>query len=133
MLIKHGLAKGTYAEHKDDGLELIDCRITNAVRCLPPQNKPTTEEMKNCRSFLAQEIEAMPNLGIILTLGRVAHEQVCRVFSAKPTQHPFAHGAKHTLAGKQMINSYHCSRYNTNTRRLTEKMFEDVVLQVKSG
>lgn len=133
MLIKHGFAKGTYAEHKDDGLELINCRITNAVRCLPPQNKPTTQEMKNCRGFLKSEMDSMPNVKTILTLGRIAHEQVCRALNEIPSHYIFAHGAEHKIAKIKVINSYHCSRYNTNTGRLTEAMFEDVIIALKAS
>ena len=126
-LLKFGLAKGAFGAEADDGLELINCRITNAVRCVPPQNKPIGEEMKNCEGFLKSEISGMANLKVIISLGRIAHQQVLRTLGQKQSMHPFAHNATHQLeGGKVMINSYHCSRYNTNTGRLTEQMFEAV-------
>jgi uracil-DNA glycosylase family 4 len=123
-LLKYGLAKGTYGEEADDGLELIDVRITNAVRCVPPENKPTPLEQKTCRPFLAAEVAAMPRLRAVLALGRVAHEAVLSTFSLKKTAYPFVHGAVYSFDQKlSLTDCYHCSRYNINTGRLTETMF----------
>lgn len=126
-LLKFGFAKGTYAEHAGDGLELVNCRITNAVRCVPPENKPIPQEMNTCRSFLEHEIESMKNLKVVLSLGLISHNAVVKTFGKKISGYKFAHGAAHNMGGGvTLIDSYHCSRYNTNTGRLTEKMFEDV-------
>lgn len=126
-LKKVGLARGEYAKHRDDRLELINCRITNAVRCVPPENKPTTEEANTCRPFLIDEIEAMENLHTILSLGLISHNAVLKTFGLKQSAFKFAHGAKHQITDKiTLLDSYHCSRYNTQTGRLTEEMFEDI-------
>ena len=131
-LTRFGFAKGTYAERADDGLKLIDCRITNAVRCLPPENKPTPAEIKTCRPFLVDEIEAMGRLKAIMALGRVAHESVVATFGGKQKHFPFGHGAAHHIRdGLVLFDSYHCSRYNTNTGRLTTEMFESVVGEIR--
>ena len=132
---KHGFARGTYGADPDDGIELIDCRITNTVRCLPPGNKPTGAEIATCSTaFLRGEIAAMPHLRAILSLGRIAHDATARVLGCKPVP-PFGHGAVHavTAGGRQLVlvNSYHCSRYNLNTGRLTLAMFDAVLLNVK--
>lgn len=127
-LIKYGFAKGVYAARPDDGLRLCGCRITNAVRCVPPENKPTGAEVAACRIYLADEIGALHGLRCILALGRVAHGAVLAALGRKISAFPFAHGAFHDLGGGRMLaDSYHCSRYNTNTRRLTTEMFETVV------
>ena len=127
-LLKHGFAAGDYAEHKDDGLTLVDCRVTNAVRCVPPANRPTTPEAHACRPFLKAEIAAMPNLKAILAIGGFAHDQVVASLGGKKSGFPFAHGAEHRLNSQvTMIDSYHCSRLNTNTGRLTEAMFSAVI------
>ena len=133
-LIAQGLAVGTFAARADDGLRLVDCRITNAVRCVPPENRPSTTEFKTCLRFLASEIAAMPKLAIILALGKGAHDQVLRAAGALPlSARPFGHGAEHDLPGGRILaDSYHCSRYNTNTGRLTPAMFEAVVGKVRS-
>jgi uracil-DNA glycosylase family 4 len=128
-LIKFGLAEGTYGARANDGLSLVGCRITNAVRCVPPENKPTGGEVKACRSFLADEIAALEHLKVILALGVVAHNAVVATLGAKMSNWPFRHGALHRLdasAGPVLADSYHCSRYNTNTGRLTENMFHGV-------
>lgn len=128
MLIKHGFGKGNYAAHKDDGVELTNARITNAVRCVPPQNKPIGEEQNNCRPFLMEELAAMPNLKILFVLGRIAHEAVLKSFGYRMKDFPFGHGAINALPnGYTLISSYHCSRYNVNTGRLTEEMFDQVL------
>jgi len=132
-LLKFGFAKGAYAESADDGLRLVNCRITNAVRCVPPQNLPTPLEDKTCNEFLAAEIAAMPNLRAILTLGTVAHLMSLRAMGVKPAPFKFAHGAVHThRAGLMLANSYHVSRYNTNTKRLNTEMFEAVVARLQT-
>src|SRR3546814_3831163 len=104
---------------RDDGLRLFDCRVTNAVRCVPPQNKPTGAEAANCRPFLAGEIAAMQRLRIILCLGSLAHGAVLTTLGARKVLYPFRHGALHRIDGLAVADSYHCSRYNTNTGRLT--------------
>ena len=127
-LLKFGLADGPYDERADDGLRLVDCRITNAVRCVPPQNKPTGAEAKACRPFLVSEIAGMPRLKGILALGTLAHDAVLTTLGEKRAAHRFGHGAVHRLAGGLWLaDSYHCSRYNTNTGRLTTEMFEAAV------
>jgi uracil-DNA glycosylase family 4 len=130
-LLKHGLAKGTYGARADDGLTLVDCAITNAVRCVPPENKPTPAEIKTCRTFLSGVIHSMPHLRAILALGKIAHDSVCDALEMKKSAHPFSHGAKYKSERVTVIASYHCSRYNTNTGVLTEKMFDEVVKQAK--
>jgi uracil-DNA glycosylase len=130
-LLKHHLARGSYLERADDGLELVDCAITNAVRCVPPQNKPLPAEIKTCRQFLTAQIDAMPHLHAILALGKIAHDSVCETLGAKKSAHPFGHGKTYALGKIRLIASYHCSRYNTNTGVLTEAMFDAVVKQAK--
>ncbi|MEY4965098.1 MAG: hypothetical protein RL274_681 [Pseudomonadota bacterium] len=131
-LIKLGLARGVYDERPDDTLELVDCRIANAVRCVPPQNKPEPSEIKTCRQFLISELDALPHVNVILALGKIAHDSVLITLGAKISAHPFKHGSVYDIGKFKLISSYHCSRYNTNTRRLTTEMFEDVVGQAKS-
>src|SRR5580692_5114903 len=121
-LLKHGLARGTYDKRADDGLVLVDCLISNAVRCVPPENKPLPVEINTCRQFLAAQIAAMPNLKAILTLGRIAHDSVLTALKIPKKSHPFGHGAAHATNKLTLIASYHCSRYNTNTGVLTEEM-----------
>ncbi|HLI22635.1 MAG TPA: uracil-DNA glycosylase [Stellaceae bacterium] len=131
-LTQFGFARGDYAASKDDGLELIDCRISNAARCVPPENKPLPEEVAACRHFLASEIAAMPKLRAILALGQVSHGAVLAALGRKKSAFPFGHGAVHLLAdGKILADSYHCSRYNTNTGKLTTPMFEAVFKELK--
>lgn len=135
-LLKFGFAEGRYEARPDDGLTLTGAMITNAVRCVPPQNKPTGPEAKQCRPFLAARIAALPRLTTLIALGRVAHENVLAALGARKSDHPFAHGARHALVGPEevgpegasltLFDSYHCSRYNTNTGRLTPAMFEAV-------
>jgi uracil-DNA glycosylase family 4 len=127
-LLKYGLAKGTYDERIDDGLKLVDCRIANAVRCVPPQNKPLPLETRTCRQFLISELKTMPSLRVLLALGKVAHDSVCDALGLRKVLHPFKHGAVYENAGGfTLISSYHCSRYNTNPGVLTTPMFENVV------
>lgn len=133
-LKKHGFAQGEYKKIKNDSFELINTRITNSVRCVPPQNKVTGEEVKTCGKFLIDEINSMPNLKIILTLGSVAHNALLGVLGYKKSAFKFAHNATHILEKHNLtlINSYHTSRYNINTGVLTEKMFDDVIENLKS-
>jgi uracil-DNA glycosylase family 4 len=130
-LLAHGLARGTYGQRADDGLELIDCAITNAVRCVPPGNKPLPAEIKTCRQFLVAQIGSMTNLRAILTLGQIAHDSVCAALSVSRKNYKFGHGARHDTDTLALIASYHCSRYNTNTGVLTTEMFERVVAEAK--
>jgi uracil-DNA glycosylase family 4 len=126
-LLKFGFAHGDYAARADDGLALVDCRITNAVRCVPPENKPETAEVASCRTFLAAEIGRLGRLEAILALGAVAHGATLAALGLRRAPYPFAHGARHDLPnGLLLADSYHCSRYNTNTGRLTAAMFEAV-------
>lgn len=127
-LLKLGLARGVYRADPNDGLELIGCMITNAVRCAPPENKPTPDEIAACRPFLSARIAALPKLRAILALGAIAHDSVLRAHDVKPSAAKFAHGAVHDLPGQRvLVSSYHCSRYNTQTNRLTADMFENVM------
>jgi uracil-DNA glycosylase family 4 len=127
-LRKFGFAEGDYDRRPDDGFRLIGCRVTNAVRCVPPENKPTPSEIAACRPFLVAEIAAMPRLEAILALGAIAHASVLAALGERVSRRPFKHGALHELAGGRLLaDSYHCSRYNTNTGRLTMEMFEAVV------
>lgn len=132
-LKKFGFAKGNYDKRPDDGLELLDCRITNAVKCVPPENKPTGPEANNCRPFLISEFGAMKNLSAILCLGQVAHQAMLRTFGLKLSSLKFGHGAVHDMGnGLTMFDSYHCSRYNTQTYRLTPEMFENVFTDIRA-
>ena len=120
----YGFATQPVATARDDGLRLVACRITNAVKCLPPGNKPTPAEARTCNDFLAADVATVPEGGAILALGRIAHEATLRAVGKKPSAFSFAHGARHPLEGDRLlVDSYHCSRYNTNTRRLTPAMF----------
>ncbi|GHA36297.1 uracil-DNA glycosylase [Devosia pacifica] len=128
-LKKYGLAHGEYEQRQDDSLTLDGASIVNAVRCVPPQNKPTPAEIHTCRPFLQAVFDAEPQAKTYLVLGRIAHESVLRALGQKLSAFPFKHGAQHTIGvhGVTVFDSYHCSRYNTNTGVLTEQMFEDVV------
>lgn len=134
VLQKYGFAEGNYGRRADDGFQLLDVRITNSVRCVPPQNKVTGQEIKACGEYLIQEIAAMPRLKIILTLGSVAHNAVLGVLGYKKAAFKFAHNAVHRLERHNlyMVNSYHTSRYNINTGVLTPQMFEDVIRNMKN-
>lgn len=117
----------------DDDLELTDCRITNAVKCLPPQNKPVGSEINTCNRYLAEELKTLPRSGVIVALGLVAHNAVLKAAGLKQSAYKFAHNAHHQLPnGLQLIDSYHCSRYNTQTRRLTPEMFQDVFARART-
>lgn len=127
-LKKFGLAEGEYQQRPDDSLRLTGAMIVNAVRCVPPQNKPTPEEIRTCRQFLVGAMETEPQARVYLALGRIAHESLLRALGVRLRDYPFAHGAEHALPdGVTVFDSYHCSRYNTNTGVLTTEMFEDVV------
>lgn len=144
-LIEYGFAAGTYGARPDDGLRLVSGSITNAVRCVPPQNKPESSEINNCRAFLMQTILAMPNLRAIVALGRIAHESVVHAYGLRLATLPFAHGSEYVLSGETaaatgalagtkpvlLFDSYHCSRYNTNTGVLTKDMFRMVFAKVR--
>ena len=124
----HGFARGRYDRRPDDGLELVDCRIVNAVRCVPPENKPTTEEIRTCRTFLESELASLPHLKRILALGAIAHGATLTALGLTRSHYPFAHAAQHELPNELLLaDSYHCSRYNTNTGRLTPEMFDSVI------
>ena len=133
-LLSLGFATGIYGRRPDDGLRLSGCAITNAVRCVPPLNKPTPAEISSCRPFLKSTMRNLPKLRAILALGRIAHDSVLKAFGEKLSAHPFAHGARHDLGadGPAIFDSYHCSRYNTNTGVLTPRMFADAVGKVRA-
>ena len=132
-LLEFGFASGIYDRRPDDGLKLVDCAIVNAVRCVPPQNKPTPEEIAACRPYLVGAIGALPRLCALVALGRIAHESTLRALGRRLAAHAFAHGAKHDLgAGAPVVfDSYHCSRYNTNTGVLTPQMFREVFARAR--
>jgi uracil-DNA glycosylase family 4 len=132
-LLRFGFARGDYRAAPDDGLTLIDCRITNAVRCLPPANRPVGAEISACRPFLLTELTASPLPAVVLPLGAIAHGSVLRSLGLRAGDHPFVHGAVHHPDGGPVIApSYHCSRYNLNTKRLTPAMFEAVFRRVRT-
>lgn len=132
-LHEFGFSNQPEGARPDDGLRLRDCRITNAVKCLPPENKPTGAEVRTCNVFLEQEIRGLPEGAVILALGAVAHGAVLRAQGLRPGAHPFGHGRSHALAGgRWLVDSYHCSRYNTQTGRLTASMFHDVFRQIRA-
>ena len=137
-LLGCGFATGAYRATPDDGLKLVDCRIGNAVRCVPPQNKPTPEEIRQCRPFLDATIAGMPRLAAIVALGKIAHDSVVRALGEPLARRPFAHGAEHAFARPDgaritLFDSYHCSRYNTNTGVLTPVMFRAVFARVRAS
>jgi uracil-DNA glycosylase family 4 len=131
-LLKVGFARGTYAARPDDGLELVDCMITNAVRCAPPGNKPLPVEEATCRPFLTARIAALPHLKVILTLGDVSRRNVLKALGLPGSAAPAGHGVEAKVGGYTLLNSYHCSRLNTNTGRLTPQMFEAVFDRAKA-
>jgi uracil-DNA glycosylase family 4 len=131
-LLEYGFASGIYQARPDDGLTLVDCRISNAVRCVPPQNKPLPVEIHTCRQFLSATIATMPRLRAIVALGRIAHESTVKALGMRNAAVPFAHGAAHKAGAIGFYDSYHCSRYNTNTGVLTPKMFRDVFARVRA-
>lgn len=132
-LLKFGFATGQFEARIDDSLKLINARVTNAVKCVPPQNKVTGDEIKTCLQFLKTEIATMPKIRVIMSLGLVSHNAVLKAFDQKQSAHKFAHGAQHAISEDiTLIDSYHCSRYNTNTGRLTTAMFEDVFTAIRT-
>jgi len=131
-LSEFGFSRGRYEARPDDGLRLVDCMISNSVRCVPPQNKPTPAEINTCNGYLASRINALPNLSVMIALGRIAHDGALSALGLRKAQFPFAHGASHDVGrGLQLFDSFHCSRYNTNTRRLTPEMFRSVFASVR--
>jgi len=130
-LYECGLSTAPESLSADDGLQLLNCRITNAVKCLPPQNKPVGAEINTCNGFLRAELEALPEDSVILALGTIAHNAVVRALGLKQKDYKFGHGEEHALPQATLIDSYHCSRYNTQTRRLTGKMFKQVFRRAK--
>lgn len=130
-LLAFGFATGTYRADPKDGLRLVDCMITNAVRCVPPGNKPLPEEIATCRGFFSARLAALPKLKALVVLGRVAHEQTLSTLALRKSAYPFRHGARHDAGGFAMFDSLHCSRLNTNTGRLTTEMFHAVFRDVR--
>ena len=130
-LLEFGFADGVYDERPDDGLTLVDARIVNSVRCVPPQNKPTGPEIATCRAFLSAEMAVLPRVRALLALGRIAHDSVLATLGVRGAAAPFGHGAEHDLGAYRLFDSYHCSRYNTNTGRLTTEMFRAVFARVR--
>ena len=132
MLYKYGFSNNPISRNANDSLKLKDSRITNAVRCLPPQNKPLGDEIDNCNHYLGEELENIKKEAIVLCLGRIAHRSTFKALHIKQSDYPFKHGQFHRLDdGKIIVDSYHCSRYNTQTKRLTETMFDDVFKNIK--
>jgi uracil-DNA glycosylase family 4 len=131
-LLEYGFAKGVYQARPDDGFTLVDCRIGNAVHCVPPQNKPLPVEINTCRRYLANKVETMPNLRAIMVLGRIAHDSTLKVLGLRAAEAPFSHGAVHRAGALKLYDSYHCSRYNTNTRVLTPEMFRSVFANIRA-
>jgi uracil-DNA glycosylase len=131
-LLEYGFAKGVYQARPDDGLKLVDCRIGNAVHCVPPQNKPLPVEINTCRQFLIAGMAGMPKLRAIVALGRIAHDSTLKALGLRNAAAPFAHGAVHEAGRLRLYDTYHCSRYNTNTRVLTPEMFRKVFAKVRA-
>jgi len=132
-LYRHGFASAPSSVSEDDGLQLFDCRITNAVKCLPPQNKPIGSEVNNCRCFLEEEMAQLKKGGVILALGSIAHKSVVAGMGLKQKDFQFSHAAEHALPeDRVLLDSYHCSRYNTQTRRLTPEMFDRVFARARA-
>lgn len=129
-LINFGFATGSYGASPNDSLELQNCAITNSVRCVPPNNKPVGAEINNCRQFLEATISSFKNLRGIVTLGKISHDSTLRALGTKPSKAVFGHGAQNEIGNLRVFSSYHCSRYNTNTKRLTPEMFHDVFREV---
>ena len=131
MLHKYGFGSRDHSESASDGLELIDCRITNAVKCLPPDNKPVGAEINTCNEFLANELRQLPGDSVVMALGGIAHRAIVKAMGLRQADYKFGHAALHTLGDFQVLDSYHCSRYNTNTGRLTEAMFDAIFAQAR--
>lgn len=131
MLHKYGFATHAHSEAADDDLQLVDCRITNAVKCLPPDNKPVGTEINTCNNFLANELRTLPRDSVVLALGGIAHRAIVKALGMRQAEYRFSHAAVHDAEYFQLLDSYHCSRYNTNTRRLTESMFDAIFAQAR--
>jgi len=131
MLYKYGFSTRDHSESADDGLELNDCRITNAVKCLPPDNKPVGAEINTCNTFLANELGHLPENSVVMALGGIAHRAIVKAVGLRQVEFKFGHAALHDLGHFQLLDSYHCSRYNTNTRRLTEPMFDAIFAKAR--
>jgi uracil-DNA glycosylase len=131
-LAAFGFANGRFEARIDDGLQLSDAMVSNAVRCVPPQNRPQPAEIAACRDFLSARIAGLPQLRAVVCLGRIAHDSLLRSLGARLSAHPFAHAAVHEIGGLRVFDSYHCSRYNTNTGRLTPEMFRAVFGSLRS-
>lgn len=129
---RFGFSTGEFRARPDDGVELVGTALTNAVRCVPPQNKPVGAEITTCRTFLSGTLEGLPRLRAVLALGQIAHQSTVRALGGRVAAHPFGHGSEHDIGGVRLFSSYHCSRYNTNTGRLTEEMFVGVFARVKA-
>ena len=129
---RFGFARGTFDARPDDGLEPVDCAVTNAVRCVPPQNKPVGAEVNNCRPFLVDTLARYGQAQVLVTLGKIAHDTLVRALGGRVAAAKFGHGAEHEVAGWRVVSSYHCSRYNTNTGVLTEEMFDAVFARVRA-
>ena len=132
MLHRHGFATRDRSESADDGLELIDCRITNAVKCLPPENKPVGAEINTCNAYLANELQTLPQGSVVMALGGIAHRAIVKAMDLRQADFRFGHAALHDLGEFQVLDSYHCSRYNTNTGRLTEPMFDAIFARARA-
>ena len=131
-MIDFGFARGVFEARPDDSLTPIDTAVTNAVRCVPPENKPTTDEIRTCRPFLAATLKGMPRLSAVVALGKIAHDSVVVALGEKMARHKFGHGAQHKIGTLTVFDSYHCSRYNTNTGVLTPEMFRAVFASVRA-
>ena len=131
MLHKYGFGSRDHSESAGDDLELIDCRITNAVKCLPPDNKPVGAEINTCNEFLANELHSLPRDSVVMALGGIAHRAIIKAMGLRQADYKFGHAALHELGDFQVLDSYHCSRYNTNTGRLTEVMFDAIFAQAR--
>ena len=131
-LVRFGFAEGRYGADPSDSLKLINCGITNAVRCVPPQNKPVGAEINACRPFLNATLDTLTNLKVLITLGKISHDSTARALGLRVASVPFGHAVVHEFGQYQTVSSYHCSRYNTNTGRLTEQMFHDVFEKAQS-
>jgi uracil-DNA glycosylase len=131
-LARFGFTEGQYDRRADDGLRLRDAMITNAVRCVPPQNKPVGAEINQCRPFLKARIDALSDVKVLLCLGKISHDSTMRTLGARLKDHPFGHASEYQIGDLTVLSSYHCSRYNTNTRRLTEEMFDQVFARARA-
>lgn len=132
MLHKYGFSSRDHSDAADDGLELVDCRITNAVKCLPPDNKPVGAEINTCNEFLENELKLLPQDAVVMALGGIAHRAIIKACARRQVDYKFGHAALHDLGDFQLLDSYHCSRYNTNTGRLTEAMFDSIFAKVRN-